>query len=140
MSQARGRTLAGAGDARPPVSFRADLFGIARHLILGYYAGRGRTKGAVFDPDVDSLEALAPTLSRQLSQQRRVQWIELAVQGLPLELQQLFEGHYIEDIACVELAEIFGIPEGTVRSRLFRARKLVLAAVDRLREGLQTAS
>lgn len=138
MSQACGRTTTDA--TRPLVSFRAYLFGIARHLILGYYAGRGRTTGAAFDPEVETLESLALTLSRQLSLQRRVQRIELAVQSLPLALQLLFEGHYVEEISCVELAEIFGLPEGTVRSRLFRARKLVLAALDQPREDLQTAS
>ena len=138
MSQACGRT--GTDATRPFISFRAYLFGIARHLVLGYYAGRGRAKGAAFDPDIESLESLGPTLSRQLSLQRRVQRIELAVQSLPLELQLLFEGHYVEEISCVELAEIFGLPEGTVRSRLFRARKLVLAAVDRPREDLQAVS
>lgn len=141
MSQARQRWqvdggTAGTATAHEPSSFPAYLFGIARHLVIGFYAGRGRVKGVVFDPEVESLVALEPSISRQLSLQREVQWVEVALHSLPLDLQLLFEGRYLEDLSGAELAEIFGIPEGTVRSRLSRARRLLNEAIDGLKAGL----
>lgn len=135
MSQARHRALHDRADVGFS-SFGAYLFGIARHLVLGYYSGRGRAKGVEFDPEVESLESLDPSISRQLSLQRQVQWVEWAMQSLPLDLQLLFEGHYLEEISCVELAGVFGIPEGTVRSRLSRARRLINEAIDRMKARL----
>ncbi len=58
------------------------------------------------------------------------------MQSLPLELQLLFEGHYLEEVSCVELAGVFGIPEGTVRSRLSRARRLLNEAIEQRKAGL----
>jgi RNA polymerase sigma factor (sigma-70 family) len=62
--------------------------------------------------------------------------VEVALHSLPLDLQLLFEGRYLEDLSGAELAEIFGIPEGTVRSRLSRARRLLNEAIDGLKAGL----
>lgn len=129
MSQARRRVGADV------VSVRGYLFGIARHMVIGYYARRSRMSDEDFDPEIESLESLEPSISRQLSLQRKVQWVELAVQRMPLELQILFEGHYLEEIPCVELAEVFGLPEGTVRSRLARARRLLSEARGDPRSG-----
>lgn len=110
--------------------FRGYLFGIARHVVLAYYRKHSRRDD--FDPEVESIETLMPSLSRQLSLQRRVKQLELALQSLPLELQLLAEARYVEELSGRELAEIFGIPEATVRTRLFRARRLIDEALERL--------
>lgn len=112
--------------------FRAYLFGIARHVVLRYY--RRNCRRDQFDPEVDSVETLVPSLSRQLSLQRKVKRLELALQSLPIELQLLAEARYVEELSGPELAEIFGVPEGTVRSRLHRARRLIDEALERLEQ------
>jgi RNA polymerase sigma-70 factor (ECF subfamily) len=117
-------------------SFRGYLFGVARHVLVGYY--RRRERGVEFDPEVASLAALDPSLSRQLSLQREVERLAVALQSLPLDLQLLAEGRYVEDLSSPELAEAFGIPEGTVRSRLWRARRLLDEALARLQRGRPT--
>ena len=112
-------------DTAPPEvkSVRAYIFGVARHVVFAYYRKRGEKKD--FDPEVDSLETLAPSISQQLSLRRNVQRIELAMQSLPLEFQLIAEAHYLEDLTGPEIAEMFGIPEGTVRSRLRRAKATI---------------
>ena len=37
--------------------------------------------------------------------------------------RQYFKDYYFEDMSTVEIAKFLGIPEGTVRSRLSRARE-----------------
>lgn len=120
-------------------SFRCYLFGIARHMVLGYYKARQRRLGVAFDPEVECLATLEPSISRQLSAHRNLQWVELALQSLPLDLQLLFEGHYLEDLSGSELAKLLGVPEGTVRSRLRKARELLNEAINRLKATLQTS-
>lgn len=129
MSQAQHARRRAADSPTPLARFRAYLFGIARNVVLGYYNGRRRANGLDFDPDVESLESLEPSLSRVFSLERRAQRLELALHSLPLDLQLLFEGHYIEEIPGPELAVLFGIAEGTVRSRLWRARSLLNEAL-----------
>ncbi len=131
MTQAADRREAAGHE--PLHSFRAYLFGVARNVLVGHY--RKRQRDPAFDPEVDSLDAVEPSLSRQLSMQRKVEWVQVALQSLPLDLQLLAEGRYVEDMSSPELAEAFGIPEGTVRSRLFRARRLLDEALRRLPGG-----
>lgn len=138
MAQARdGLRTAPAPDGDDSVrvlgNFRCYLFGVARHMVLGYYRGRGRHSGVAFDPEVECLAALEPSISRQLSLQRHLQWVELALQTLPLELQLLFEAHYLENLSGADLARTLGVPEGTVRSRLRKARQMLNEGIERLK-------
>lgn len=133
LAVAQARDRIGSCKDSGVVNFRAYLFGIARHMVFGYYGKRGQLKGADFDPDVDNLATLEPSISRQLSVQRKVQWIELALQGLPMNLQMLFEAHYVEGLPGAELAVLFELPEGTIRSQLRRARTLLQKELDRVK-------
>ena len=130
LAMTRSSDLPRGPDAPPLRSFRGYLFGVARHVLVAYY--RQRERGVDIDPEVDTLAALEPSISRQLSLQRQIKWVEVAMQSLPIDLQLLMEGRYVEELSSPELAEAFGIPEGTVRSRLWRARQLLDEALARL--------
>lgn len=52
-----------------------------------------------------------------------------AIQALPEKLRLPVLLHYVEDIPLREVAQALGIPEGTVKSRLSRARGLLKSAV-----------
>lgn len=131
LALARDVSAHGAqGTERIHSSVRGYLFGIARHVLFHYYQ-HARAPGN-FDPAVDSLESLTPSLSRQFSLQRRAHTLVTVLQQLPIELQLLAEARYIEGLNGPELAEMFGLPEGTVRSRLSRGRRLIQEAFERL--------
>lgn len=49
----------------------------------------------------------------------------LVLQLLPAEDQVLFRMRYLEGYTAAELAELFRLPPGTVRSRLCRSRRLL---------------
>lgn len=55
-----------------------------------------------------------------------------ALRKIPLDTQVLFELHYWQKLPAPQLAEIFGVPEGTVRSRLRRAKELVREKISEL--------
>ena len=51
------------------------------------------------------------------------QKIRLAIDSLSDGLKEIFILREIEDLSYKDLAEIFKCPEGTIKSRLFRARE-----------------
>ncbi len=58
-------------------------------------------------------------------QREQQRLLETAIQQLPPELRVVFILREAEGLRYVEIAEILGIPIGTVESRLFRARSLL---------------
>src|SRR5262245_47329101 len=69
MTQVSRRSPEGELEVAIRTTFRAYLFGIARHILFGYH--RKNYRGGPFDPEVESLATLTPSLSQQLSLQRR---------------------------------------------------------------------
>lgn len=53
-----------------------------------------------------------------------------AVRELPPRPRSVVALHYAGDLSLVEVAAVLGIPEGTVRSDLSRARSFVMRALD----------
>jgi len=53
-----------------------------------------------------------------------------ALAGLPPRQREVVVYHYVLDLEVVEVARILGMPEGTVKSSLFRARRTLAAALD----------
>ncbi len=119
-------------------SFRGYLFGIARHELFGHYR-RLRT-----EPDLDfsvtSICDLGPTPSRMLVQHKTQKALLAALRALPLELQITIELHYWEGLSTAELSEALGIPRGTVKSRLRRAREAHAERVENHQDAANLSS
>ncbi len=49
--------------------------------------------------------------------------LRTAIQGLPPDQQRAIELYYLEELAVLEIADLLQIAEGTVKSRLFHARR-----------------
>jgi len=109
-------------------SVRAWLFGIARNVLYEHI--RGRVRAGLADPDFreSALADLAPGVSTIAARRADQRVLLRALQLIPLELQVLLELYYWEDLGVDELAEVLGVPPGTVKSRLFRARALLREA------------
>lgn len=58
--------------------------------------------------------------------------LRLAMEHLPVEQRALISLHYAEGYGMAEIAEILGIPEGTVKSRLFAAREQLRKLMESL--------
>jgi RNA polymerase sigma-70 factor (ECF subfamily) len=50
---------------------------------------------------------------------------EQMLNGLEPQLYQLVHLHYLEGFSMLEISDLLAIPTGTVKSRLFQARKLI---------------
>jgi RNA polymerase sigma-70 factor (ECF subfamily) len=102
-------------------SFRSYLFGIGRNKLLQHFENRGRSvKAAAFSRL--SIADLAPSPSRVAGQDEERARILAALQDLPVDHQIAIELVYWEGMRVREVAEVLGVPSGTVKSRLVRAR------------------
>jgi RNA polymerase sigma-70 factor (ECF subfamily) len=91
-------------------TLRAYLFGIGRKRAVEWWR-RQRPQSQVRTEQVEESKAEAQSL------------IANAFHKLPPDQQALLWLREVEGQSYIELAEILDIPEGTVRSRLFAARK-----------------
>ena len=72
-----------------------------------------------------SLDDLSPSPSAVIAVHEEQRLLLEALRRIPLDCQVVLELYYWEDMVAPELAEVLGIPEGTARSRLRRARELL---------------
>jgi RNA polymerase sigma-70 factor, ECF subfamily len=128
--QSRDRVREGA-------KFRGFVLAVARNQLLMYLRARGR-RGTDVELETSCVDDLLPSPDSALAGDEQERLIVRALRRLPLDQQTLLELHYWEDLSTEEVGEILGIPRGTVKSRLFRARddlRTVLATLgagDRL--------
>ncbi len=100
-------------------SIRTYLYAIARNELYQFF--RRKTKHNKLDFGVSSLVALGESPSTRMARQGDNALLLRALEQIPLELQLIVELNYWEGLTGPQLAEVLGIPEGTVRSRQRRA-------------------
>jgi len=81
--------------------------------------------GTLGKPALESLADPAPAADVQLAGHQMMGLLQKLIAALPDELRQPLELSTVEELNSAEIAEIMEIPEGSVRTRLFRARKLL---------------
>ena len=116
--------------------FRAWLLRIATKLALNHLRGKKRRRElplempSMYDDTED--ESLVPGWmidhaslgpDAQIEQVEQQQMLRQMISDLPREKRDVFEMVHKEELALQEVAKRLGIPEGTVKSRLFHARK-----------------
>jgi RNA polymerase sigma-70 factor (ECF subfamily) len=82
-----------------------------------------------------SIPDLAVAADQQLASAQMQQMLERLIAGLPEDLRNTLELSTIQELNSAEIAEVMKIPEGSVRTRLFRARKQLKEKLTVLLEG-----
>ncbi|MBZ5493992.1 MAG: RNA polymerase sigma factor [Acidobacteriia bacterium] len=82
-----------------------------------------------------SIPDLAVAADQQLANAQMQQMLERLIAGLPEDLRNTLELSTIQELNSAEIAEVMKIPEGSVRTRLFRARKQLKEKLTVLLEG-----
>jgi RNA polymerase sigma-70 factor (ECF subfamily) len=59
-----------------------------------------------------------------------------ALRALPEQQRQVIALHYLADLPVHQIADELGVPDGTVKSRLSRARDALAASLAPLQEGV----
>jgi RNA polymerase sigma factor (sigma-70 family) len=110
-------------------SIRGYLLGVAHNLLCRHYRDK---RGSDVDLSQVSAADVGPTATQELGTKQEQKLLLLALRSIPLELQEVLELHYWEGLDTEQIGEIVGIPRGTVKSRMFRGRRLLEEQLARL--------
>lgn len=125
------RCVEGRERIRDNAQFRLYVFGIAYNVLKGHIRERYRGGDSV-DVDEASMRDLAPGPGTLVARQREHRLLLEALRSIPAEDQVILELHYWEELTTDEIAAALGIPVGTARGRLQRARAKLEEAAQRL--------
>jgi RNA polymerase sigma-70 factor (ECF subfamily) len=110
-------------------SFKAYVFGIARRQLVYWFREQRRDRDHV-DTMNDSIAQLTGSPSRLVALRQEQHAVLDALHALPLDLQIALELYYWEELTIPEVAAVLEVPEGTIKSRLHRARQLLKEHLD----------
>jgi RNA polymerase sigma factor (sigma-70 family) len=108
------------------------LFGIAMNMVRNYLS-RAPHRIYKFESE-ESLSSVASTViepSEHLNQRETLQLVFAALAELPEEMGEVLSMVAIDDVSYQEVADKLGIPLGTVRSRVSRARAGLRLQLDK---------
>lgn len=107
-------------------AFRLYLFRIARSRLYDHVRAMARRRG-IIDADIGHVSVAQTAVSHtsRVARGRAADEIREVLRRLPIDLQLVVEMHYWEDQSTAEIAEVLELPQGTVKTRLRRARQLL---------------
>lgn len=92
------------------------------------FAWRKRIAGTQDYLDEEGLEYISddsPTSEERILEEERDRMVWNAVEELPEKLKTVILLYYMEEMNISQIAGLAGLPAGTVKSRLYQARKLL---------------
>lgn len=106
---------------RPEARFSTWLLQIARNTALDAVRRRQRMQFAPLDDEIDLADS-APGPDAHYASRQRQGWLLQALRQIPFEQREILLLREVEDLSYTDIAVTLGIREGTVKSRLARAR------------------
>ncbi|MCL4843573.1 MAG: sigma-70 family RNA polymerase sigma factor [Bryobacteraceae bacterium] len=105
---------------------RSYLYGMARHALA-----RQRRGERDFEELGEDLEANGDDPLAGLAREEQVERVRGALAALPAHYREVVVFCEMEELSYAETAEVLGVAVGTVRSRLSRAKSLLLKRLSR---------
>jgi RNA polymerase sigma-70 factor (ECF subfamily) len=123
------------GDLSKIEHMRAWLGRIAWRLALNHARNRSRDRRKILSEDLlRTLPAAETAAEEMLIRKERAILLERVLLSLPRDLRETFVLLTVEGMTSQGAAEILGIPDGSVRDRLSRARKVIKEKLTALAE------
>jgi RNA polymerase sigma-70 factor (ECF subfamily) len=117
------RILRGIARLRDGAKLRAWLFGIVRRTLMDRLRSEYSRAGEVELGDLDPAdEPAGGGVEGWSDREADLQALEVGLGRLPLLEREVLALFYLRELSLSEVAETLGVPVGTVKSRLFRAR------------------
>lgn len=111
--------------------FRSYLFGIARHLLYQHYRAGGLRRGKLRFNTTGIFDN-GPSPSTLFARRNEDTALMRALQTLPMDMRILLELTYWEDIPASGVADVMGVAENTIYSRLHRAKQRLRVVLEEL--------
>lgn len=111
---------------------RTWLFGIARHRALDKLRRRGRNEWVDIDEMAETLADEADESAfERLAREQRAEHVAHCLERLSPEHRECLHLVFFEELRLAEVAEIQQIPENTVKTRVFHAKKNMRRCLER---------
>ncbi len=123
--------LEASASFRAEGSFRSFVFGVAYNVLRNHYRAQ-RRDDAHLDFGETSVFDLAPDAHELIAHAQEQRLLLQGLRRIPLEHQVLLELYFWEPLGAAEIAAALGVPEGTVRTRIRRAKALLQQALAEL--------
>ncbi|MBV1857839.1 MAG: sigma-70 family RNA polymerase sigma factor [Nannocystaceae bacterium] len=101
-------------------SFRTYLLGIAYNVARDDL--KRHVRSPKFDETLTSIASISSSPSAIVAVREEQAMLLQALRQLPFALQAVLELHYFEEMSRAEVAQVLELPEGTVASRLRKAK------------------
>jgi RNA polymerase sigma factor (sigma-70 family) len=119
------RVLRGISRLREPSSLRPWLFGIARRVAMDRLRLK-YSRPPAEDVELDQFAAPPDDVEPEAD----LAALDLAMAALPLAERETLTLFYLRELSIPDMATLLQIPEGTIKSRLFRARRALRRELD----------
>ena len=115
---------------RPEFKFSTWIYKIAHNAAIDHlrrHAGRERSlsNGTESEPQQLTIESKGLSPEQQSERAERRLEIESVIRLLPTAYRELIVLRHSQDLTYEEIVEVTGLPLGTVKNRLFRAREMM---------------
>ncbi|MEM9011412.1 MAG: RNA polymerase sigma factor [Pseudomonadota bacterium] len=110
-------------------SVRSWIFSLARNKIVDHVRKQSRVTLAEPDETIPDEEPDAVAVIAAAEDARR---LRACVDELPERQRAVVHLAFFEDLSYPEIAEIETVPEGTVKTRIFHAKKLLMRCLSRV--------
>ena len=84
-----------------------------------------REKAADYPDDIENYHFTVETPEQLLTKKDTANYVEQLILQLPEKYRTVLTLYHLNEFSGAEIEEITGMPEGTIKSYLFRARKLL---------------
>ena len=106
-------------------SFQSWILKVGRNLIIDHYRQSRRYQPVAGSEEIETMNVKddkAPNPHRAVEQLDAARFLMEGLQGIAPELKEAVILRDLEGMAYQEMADLLGIPEGTVKSRINRGR------------------
>jgi RNA polymerase sigma-70 factor (ECF subfamily) len=121
------KAFRGIGSLRETRRFRVWLYSIAHHVVMSHHRAAYRNHAVRDEPCVPDSAIEAEPIPNLEDAER----VHLALDQLDPVFREVLTLRFLEDLSVDETAEIIGVPSGTVKSRLFHAKKALKNILSR---------
>lgn len=124
--------LKGINKLRDPKLFGVWVYRIVQGKCVDWIRVRQKQRKVVENEILEKKSVKRQSINEEEESGETVTKLRLALKELPSEQRFILSLHYLENHPINEIGEILKVPPGTVKSRLFHARKNLLKTFKKI--------
>lgn len=125
------RVFRGIASLREPRTLPIWLYRIARRTAMRHL--REKYSDPALDQTLSDLEGIEVEIDERLHLTGDdAEQVHRALKQIPVVWREVLTLHFLEDMSVQEVAEVIGVPAGTVKSRLYHAKRALRDVLQKM--------